>query len=333
MKFKALTLLCVLVWLAPAMRAQEHPQNPPVSAQPGTVDNQGIGKYLLGPGDVLDVKVFGQQELWAMVDVDSDGNISSLPFIETPIRAKCRTEKEVQRDITLAYTRLLKAPQVSVRIAERKSRQPVAIWGAVRQPTRIPLVRKVRLNEIVAASGGITERASGTIQILHTEPLMCPGPGEEVEATAIDGASVPIQIVKITDLKVGRREANPLIRPGDYIIVTEAEPIYITGSVVAPQGVLARDQLTLTIALAMVGGVKKEAKTSAISIRRLKPGSTDRETITVDLTDIQKNRRPDVPLRAFDWVEVPEAGILDRGRLGPRILEMLTRGALSLPHF
>ena len=333
MKFKAFTLLCAFVWFAPAMSAQEHPQNPPVSAQPATVDNQGIGKYLLGPGDVLDVKVFGQQELWAMVDVDSDGNISSLPFIETPIRAKCRTEKEVQRDITLAYTRLLKAPQVSVRIVERKSRQPVAVWGAVRQPTRIPLVRKVRLNEIVAASGGITERASGTIQILHTEPLMCPGPGEEVEAAAIDGTSVPIQIVKIADLKVGKREANPLIRPGDYIIVTEAEPIYITGSVVAPQGVYARDQLTLTIALAMVGGVKKEARTSEISIHRLKPGSTDRETIKVDLTDIQKNRRPDVPLQAFDWVEVPEAGILDRGRLGPRILELLTRGALSLPHF
>ncbi len=272
MKFRVLTFFFLVVWLAGAIRAQDRLQNPPVSVQPTTVDNQGIGKYLLGPGDVLDVKVFGHQELSTMVDVDSDGNISSLPFIETPIRAKCRTEKEIQHDITVAYTRLLKAPQVSVRIAERKSRQPVAVWGAVRQPTRIPLVRKVRLNEVMAASGGITERASGTIQILHTEPLMCPGPGEEVEAATIDGTNVPIQIVKIADLKVGKPEANPLIRPGDYIIVTEAEPIYITGSVVAPQGVYARDQLTLSIALAMVGGVKKEAKTSEISIHRLKPG-------------------------------------------------------------
>lgn len=330
MKSKLLTFLLALVCLTPSICAQE--QTPPPPLNP--VDNQGVGKYLLGPGDVLDVKVFGHQELMTLVDVDSDGNISSLPFIETPIRAQCRTVKEVQKDVATAYKRLIKDPQVSVRIAERKSRQPVAVWGAVRQPTRIPLVRKVRLNEIVAASGGFTDRASGTIQILHTEPLMCPQSGEEGEAALIDGSSPPLQIVKIADLKLGKSAANPLIRPGDYIIVTEAEPIYITGSVNAPQGVYSRDQLTLSIALAMVGGVKKEAKASDIRIFRLKPGSTERETIHVDLADIQKNRRPDVPLQAFDWIEVPEAGVLDRGRLGPSIRDLFLKGVLSLPlHF
>jgi polysaccharide export outer membrane protein len=330
MMFKVLTFVFVLVCLAPALRAQKHAPLP-ASSQPNTVDKPGVDRYLLGPGDVLEVKVFGQQDLMAMVDVDSDGNISSLPFIETPIPAKCRTAKEVQQGITAAYRKLLKDPQVSVRIAERKSRQPVAVWGAVRQPSRIPVVRKVRLNEIMVAAGGFTERASGTIQILHTEPLMCPGPGEELEAAPIDGTSVPLQVVKIADLKLGKSEANPLIRPGDYVIVTEAEPIYITGSVVSPQGVYSRDQLTLSIALAMVGGVRKEAKASDVRIYRLKPGSAERETIRVDLADIQKNRRPDVPLRAFDWIEVPEASVLDRGRLGHSLLDVLTKGVLSLP--
>jgi polysaccharide export outer membrane protein len=331
MKFKVLTFFFVLFCFALAIFAQEHAQIPPASGQLNPVDNQGGGKYLLGPGDVLDVKVFGQQDLMAIVDIDSDGNISSLPFIETPIRAKCRTVKEVQKDIAAAYRKLLKEPQVSVRIAERKSRQPVAVWGAVRQPTRIPVIRKVRLNEIMAASGGITERASGTIQILHTEPLMCPQSGEEIEAAPIDGTSVPLQVVKIADMKLGKAEANPLIRPGDYIIVTEAEPIYITGSVVAPQGVYSRDQLTLSIALAMVGGVKKEARASDVRIYRLKPGAAERETLHVDLADIQKNRRPDVPLQAFDWIEVPEAGMLDRGRLVPSLRDLFLKGVLSLP--
>jgi protein involved in polysaccharide export with SLBB domain len=212
------------------------PQGPSQGISEGsTIDNQGIKNYLLGPGDVLDVRFFGQSDLNAMVEVDSDGNISSLPFLESPIPAKCRTDKEVQKDIAKAFAKYIKSPQVSVRVAERKSRQPATVFGAVRQPTRVQMQRRVRLNELVVVSGGFTERASGTIQILHTEPLMCPQPGEEAEAAPIDGTKIPFQIIKLADLKAGKREANPIIRPGDYVMVTEAEPVYITGSVISPQ--------------------------------------------------------------------------------------------------
>src|SRR5262249_8123114 len=96
--------------------AQEPTAPPPVSQQGPGVDNQGIRDYKLGPGDVLDVRVFAQPDLNAMVEVDSDGNISSLPFLESPIPAKCRTEKQVQKDIAAAYSKYLKNPQISVRI-------------------------------------------------------------------------------------------------------------------------------------------------------------------------------------------------------------------------
>jgi polysaccharide export outer membrane protein len=284
------------------------------------VDNQGIRNYLLGPGDVLDVRVFGQQDLNALVEVDSDGNISSLPFIEAPVPAKCRTDKEVQSDITKAYAKYLKNPQVSVRVAERKSRQPATVFGAVRQPTRVQMQRKIRLNELVVVSGGFTERASGTIQILHTEPLMCPQPGEEAEAAPIEGTKIPFQVVKLSELKLGKAGANPIIRPGDYVMVTEAEPVYITGSVVSPQGIFLRDQLTLSRALAMVGGPRKEAKLSDVRIYRQKPGATDQEMIRVDYGAIKKNQKPDFFLQAFDVVEVPEAGIFSPSRIGQTLI-------------
>jgi polysaccharide export outer membrane protein len=303
---------------APSAPSQDTPQ--PSSSQPSGVDNQGIRNYLLGPGDVLDVRVFGQPELTALVEVDSDGNISSLPFLEAPIPAKCRTEKAVQKDIAAAYAKYLKNPQVSVRIAERKSRQPATVFGAVRQPTRVQMQRKIRLNELVVVSGGFTERASGTIQILHTEPLMCPQPGEEALAAPIDGTKIPFQIVKLSDLKAGKTEANPIIRPGDYIMVTEAEPVYITGSVIAPQGIFLRDQLTLSRALAMVGGVRKEAKVSEVKIYRQKPGAQDQETIVVDYGAIKKNKKPDIFLQAFDVIEVPEAGIFSPSRIGQTLI-------------
>lgn len=313
-------LLTVLV------KAQEPaplaPAQGPLEAS--SVDNQGIRNYLLGPGDLLDVRVFGQPDLNAIVEVDSDGNISSLPFLESPIPAKCRTEKEVQKDIALAYGKYLKKPQVSVRISQRNSRQPATVFGAVRQPTRIQMQRKVRLNEFMAASGGFTERAAGTIQILHTEPVMCPGPGEEADAAPIDGTKIPLQIVRIADLRSGKLEANPVIRPGDYILVTEAEPVYITGSVVSPQGVFMRDQLTLGRALAMVGGAKKEAKTSDVRIYRQRPGSPEQDTIHIDYAAIKKNQKPDVLLQAYDIIEVPEAGMFSSGRIGQTLLGAVT---------
>lgn len=301
-------------------------QGPVQTQQTPSVDNQGIRNYLLGPGDVLDVRVFGQPDLNAVVEVDGDGNISSLPFIEAPIPAKCRTEKEVQKDIATAYGKYIKNPQISVRITERKSRQPATVFGAVRQPTRIQMLRKNRLNELMAASGGFTERAAGTIQILHTEPVMCPEPGEEAEAAPIDGTKIPLQVVKIVDLRAGKPQANPIIRPGDYILVTEAEPVYVTGSVYSPQGVYIRDQLTLSRALAMVGGVKKEAKTSDVRIYRQKAGSPDQETILVDLAAIKKNQKPDILLQPYDVIEVPEAGMFSSGRIGNTLLGAVSGG-------
>jgi polysaccharide export outer membrane protein len=319
--------LCLI--LAALVVGQEpgQTQGPVQTPQQGSsVDNQGIRNYLLGPGDVLDVRVFGQPDLNAVVEVDGDGNISSLPFIEAPIPAKCRTEKEVQKDIATAYGKYIKNPQISVRITERKSRQPATVFGAVRQPMRIQMQRKVRLNELMAASGGFTERAAGTIQILHTEPVMCPEPGEEAEAAPIDGTKVPLQVVKIIELRAGKPQANPIIRPGDYILVTEAEPVYVTGSVYSPQGVYIRDQLTLSRALAMVGGVKKEAKTSDIRIYRQKAGSPDQETILVDLAAIKKNQKPDILLQPYDVIEVPEAGMFSSGRIGSTLLGAVSGG-------
>jgi polysaccharide export outer membrane protein len=322
-----LVALAIILTFSGLVRTQEpqgsssHDGPPPsTTSEQSGIDNQGIRNYLLGPGDTLDVRVFGQPDLNAVVEVDSDGNISSLPFLESPIPAKCRTDKEIQKDIIKAYAKYIKNPQVSVRVSERKSRQPATVFGAVRQPTRVQMQRKVRLNELMVVSGGFTERASGTIQIFHTEPLMCPQPGEEALAAPIDNVKAPFEIIKISELRSGKSQANPVVRPGDIVLVTEAEPIYITGSVVAPQGIFLRDQLTLSRALAMVGGVRKEAKTSDVRIYRQKPGATDQEMIKVDYAAIKKNQKPDFFLQAFDIVEVPEAGIFSPSRIGQTLV-------------
>jgi len=267
---------------------------------------QNRSPYLVGPGDIVEVKVFGQPDLNVNAQVDGDGNLSSLPYID-PIPATCRSEKQLQKDITVAYGRLIKDPQISVRVVERNSRPPASVSGAVRKEGTVPMQKKQRLNEVIAAVGGFTEKAAGTIQILHTEPVLCPAPGEEADARPIEGTEIPFQVVNISDLKKG--SVNPTIRPGDLILVTEAEPVYITGSVIAPGGILLRDQLTLSRALAMVGGPRPDAKLSEIRIYRQKAGSTGQDVLKVNFAAIKKNEQPDVFLKPYDVIDVSENGI------------------------
>ncbi|MDX6304119.1 MAG: polysaccharide biosynthesis/export protein, partial [Blastocatellia bacterium] len=275
---KNLILFALLMSLGTSVfvLAQEQSSSGSMSA----VDSQGIRTYLLGPGDILDVRVFGQSDLNSTVEIDSDGNISSLPFLEAPIRAQCRSDKDVQRDITKAYGKYILNPQVSVRISERKSRQPATISGAVKAPMQVTMLRKVRLHELITKAGGWTERASGTIQIMHTESEMCPDPSELFQKTALSSnGNFGITIFKISDLKLGREEADPVIRPGDIVIVTEAEPIYVMGAVMAGRELPLRDQLTLGRAIAMAGGPQRLANTSEVHIYRTKDGVAGQEDL------------------------------------------------------
>ncbi len=307
---------------------------PPVASvlTASSVDTQGIKRYVLGPGDTLDVRVFGQPDLNWQGEVEPDGNITSLPFIETPIRAQCRTDKEIQKDIIAAYSKFLRSPQISVRVTGRNSRLPATVSGAVAAPTRVQMLRPVRLNEVIIVSGGLTERANGDIQVLHTEPIMCPAPGEVVEPlTTGDGflAANTLKVYKWTDLIAGKPEANPVIRPGDIVTVMDSKPVYITGNVASPQPVLLKEGYTLSRVIAMVGGPTAGAKASDVRIYRGEIGSTNMQTIHVDLNAVKKKKSEDIVLQPYDIIEVPKnsgAGVILKD-----ISKSLLGGATSIP--
>lgn len=334
MKAKILFILLVMLCLGATPLVQAQEQSPAVIQASGplpsssgmvpssaSLDSQGIRNYLLGPGDTLDIRVFGQPDFSWTGEVDSEGRIEPH-FVETPINALCRSERDVRKDIIAAYSKYLKNPQVSVRIIGRNSRPPAIVYGAVRAPQRIQMQRRARLNELIANSGGMTERANGRIQVLHTEAVMCPEPGEVVEAIDTKNGIYPYQEYKIADLLAGKEEANPVVRPGDVVTVLEAEPIYITGSVTSPQGLYLRDEMSLTTALAMVGGVKKDAKSSEILIYRRTTNAKERQIIKADYNAIKKKKQPDIELQAYDVIEVPAAtGFKDK--ILPNILNGL----------
>src|SRR5438552_17066192 len=118
----------VISVLAQSQSQQQSQPTAPVY-QPGSssIDEQGMRGYRLGPGDILDVRIWGQPDLNSTVEIDEDGSISSLPFIQDPIPAKCLTEKDIQKSVTEDYARYLVKPRVSLRNVELKSHPPATI--------------------------------------------------------------------------------------------------------------------------------------------------------------------------------------------------------------
>jgi len=348
MKHRSLLILLALCLAAPAALAQDSSSgsqtasasvNVSTAGGPG-LDAMGIKKYLLGPGDVLDLRVYDEPQFSGPLVVNDEGKIE-VPFVDEPIPATCRTDREIKKDIVAALAKYIKRPQVSLRVTEMKSRPAAVVFGAVRQPQRVDMKRRARLLELLAFSGGVTEQAGGNVQIFHTEPVMCAEPGVEDLAkpidvfTPTDATQVAYEVYSLPDLKAGKAEANPIVRPGDIVIVQESQPVYMTGAVKSPQGIFLGGGMQLKQAIAMVGGLSKEAKASQIVIWRRKKGTPEPEKLLVNFNDIRKEKSPDIALQPYDIVEVPDGsgsiGNTLKGFLMGGVAGAATNGLGALP--
>jgi polysaccharide export outer membrane protein len=267
------------------------------------------GIYLLGPNDVLELRVFGEPQFDGEFTVEEEG-VVLFPFIDEPVVAKCRDVNGIRKDVAKALGKFLKQPRVYLRVKDQKSRKPATVYGAVRTPMNYEMRRPARLLELLSNSGGVTEQHNGLIQIWHTEPPLCdevPAPAVAKNEAGEDELGRPFKIYRVSDLKLGKAEANPYIRHGDLVQVLEASPIYIVGNVVQPTGLYLKEGMTLTRALATVGGVR-EANESKVKIYRLNLSTMKQEQIIVDFKAIKQNKSPDVVLQAYDIIEVPKKG-------------------------
>ena len=141
----------------------------PVSAQ-NIPAAQG---YLIGPGDVLNIKALGEPTFDVeALTVDEDGKIL-LPFSDSPIDAKCKTERALQADVVKVWSKYLKNPQISLRVAKRESRLPVSVFGEVREQQRFELTRRVKLLELISYAGGESEKSGGVAQVFRSRGPIC----------------------------------------------------------------------------------------------------------------------------------------------------------------
>lgn len=275
--------------------------------------------YLLGPGDEVKIKVLGEPQFDFEGAVNELGQIE-IPFYDEPIPAMCKSERDVKADVTKALSKYLRSPQVTFQVTARKSRPPVVVYGEVRNAQNVVMMREARLLELLSFAGGLTEDAGGMIQLFRPQAPIC-GSAKDIadwQAEAVDGFAS--RFYSMSSVKAGG-EGNPIVYPGDIILVQKAAPIYITGEVRNPQGLrLQESGLSLSQAMAMVGGVSREAKTKEIKIYRLKPNSKDRTIIAANYDLIKKGEQKDVMLEPNDIIEVDKA----KKSIGETIFELAT---------
>lgn len=275
-----------------------------IAAQDGNSASDTAKGYLIGPGDILTINVLGEDQFAVpAITVDDDGKIQ-VPYSDG-IVVQCKTEKEVRDMVVKIYSRLIKNPQVSVYVKERKSRPPATVYGEVRTPGQIQLTRRATLRELLAFSGGVTNNASGMIQITRTQRQVCAADKEEDWASSTDSNyGFASRLYSLGSLK----QTNPEILPGDIVDVQKASPVYVVGEVLKPSELtIPEGGLPLTQAIAMANGITREARTKIIKIHRRKEGSSQAEIITVNYDQIRKGEQKDVMLQPFDIVEVDKA--------------------------
>lgn len=308
MKKKIFPVLCLTFGLLQAAFGQidRMPAKPAVdSEEPQLVR----GGYLIGPGDVITGRVLGEPQFDFTATIGEDGKFQ-VPFFDKSLMAKCKTDKELRVEVIKLLSKYLKNPQITVSVSEGKSRPLTSVFGEVRAPQNIDMRRKAKLLEMISLAGGLSEEAGSTVQVFRTQPPMCSETNEDTDfGTAVNTDSgVPTRTYDLVSVKKGLKSANPVIIPGDIIVVQKSAPVYIIGQIVTPGGIrLPERGLSLTTAIAMVGGVNSQAKTKDIRIFRLKPNSTDvenRDIISVNFDSIKKGREKDILLQPYDIVEV-----------------------------
>lgn len=260
-------------------------------------------------GDVVDVDVVGSFEFDWRGSLTPEGFLDGLEKLGDQVYALCRSEADLAKEIENGYRKILRDPKVVVKIVDRSNRAMAVLEGAVKNPQRFQIRRPVRLNELFAFSGGITDRASGEIVIFRPQGVSCAkriekAGGEFVNARQGNG---PLTLnIRISDLLSGKSEANPQILSGDIVTVLEAAPIYVMGGVGSPRQINSRSRITLTRAIDSAGGLAKNAREEEVTVYRREAEKT--HIIEANLKEIRAQRAEDIVLKAFDIVEVGQKG-------------------------
>lgn len=192
-----IAILCAaLAFLAACATA--YPPAPPAVASPDY-------KYIIGPGDVLNIVVFRNPELSMTVPVRPDGRIAAPLVDDLPAMGKDTTT--LARDIERALAKFIRDPVVTVVVTTFVGAysEQIRVVGEAARPQVLPYKQKMTLLDVMIAVGGVTDFADGN--------------AASILRTAEGNKQYSVRIRDL--LKRGDVSANVEMRPGDVVIIPQ----------------------------------------------------------------------------------------------------------------
>ena len=277
---------------APVVQKSEPPAQNPSSESPATgapkvePDTASENTMVrLGPGDLVEVNVYGVPELATKTRINNSGDVY-LPLVDYVHIADMNLEEaQTLIEKRLADGGFVRSPHVTVFVNESAS-QGATILGEVAHPGVYPVLGERRLYDVISAAGGFTDKAGRVVTITRrTKP------------DAPQTVHLPSNLADQTDANVG-------VVPGDTIVVGRAGIVYVVGDVNRPSGFMIEDNnLTVLKALALAGGANRTASLNGAKL--LRQTSNGVQEIPVQLKKILRAKAPDAPLQRGDILFVP----------------------------
>ncbi len=167
----------------------------------------GAPMYIIGPGDNVNIFVWGNSELSSSVPVRPDGRITT-PLIEDVV-ASGKTASQLARDMEKELARYIKNPVVTVIVTGFTGRysEQIRVIGAAAKAQSLPYKEHLTLLDVMITVGGLAELAAGNKASI---------------ARVVDGKQYQYN-VRLADLiQDGDITANVDMLPGDVLIIPEA---------------------------------------------------------------------------------------------------------------
>ena len=244
-----------------------------------------VTDYLIGPGDLLDIKILEANELNTEARVNTK-NIITFPLLGE-VEVGGLTSQEVEKKLKVLLTeKYMQDPHVVVSIKEYRS-QRVAVLGSVKKPGSYEILGRGNLLDALAMAEGLSEIASSVVYVSRIDIK-----GNE--------NSVAINLNEL--LKQGKSGLNIPIHMGDVIYVPEVGVFYVDGAVNKPGSFPLKGDVTVSKAVAIAGGLSKTSSASDVKLVRLSNGK--REVIPINLDLVKQGEQTDLALVDQDVVIV-----------------------------
>lgn len=208
--------------------------------------------YILGPGDVVRVNVYQNQDLSLEARVSESGTIS-YPLLGQ-VRIGGMSVPLAERAIAdgLRNGNFVKQPQVSVMVMQVRGHQ-ASVLGMVTRPGRYPLEQAgLRMSELLAIAGGIS-----------------PGGSDQITLSGMrDGRPLRVVIDVPSLFSAAGKTNDPVIANGDTIYVERMPMVFIYGEVQRPGAMRLERDMTVIQALATGGGLTQRGTEKGLRIHR-----------------------------------------------------------------